>query len=165
MQKFLLAISCLSLNFLSAAEEIVGFWKTINDEGKAQCIIAVYEYEGLCYGRIIGTFGANGNMKDSIYKPVEKAPGVVGDRYYSGLDIIWYLEDNGYKFKGKILDPEHGKVYTAELWREFENLIVRGKLGPFGRSQTWQAAIDSDFPKDFKKPDLKALIPDIPETN
>jgi uncharacterized protein (DUF2147 family) len=150
---------------LMAAEEIKGFWKTVDDEtGQARCIIAIYESDGFRYGRIIGTFDEKGQMKDSIYKPVEKAPGVAGDRYYSGLDIIWYLEDVGQKFKGKILDPEHGKVYTAELWREWENLIVRGKLGPFGRSQTWKPATESDFPKSFKKPDLATLKPDVPST-
>lgn len=158
-----LALSLFSLKMM-AAEDINGFWKTIDDEtGKARCIIAVYESEGLRYGRIIGTFDEKGNMKDSIYKPVEKAPGVSGNRYYSGLDIIWWLEDAGQKFKGKILDPERGKVYNAELWREWDNLIVRGKLGPFGRSQTWLPAEDSDFPKGFKKPDLDQMTPDVPQ--
>lgn len=150
---------------LFAAEDINGFWKTISDkDGSAQCIIAVYEYQGLRYGRIIGTFDDNGKMADNIYHPVKRAPGVVGEPPYSGLDIIWDLEDAGSKFKGRILDPEHGNVYKSELWLDGKNLIVRGKLLMFGRSQTWLPAAKADFPKDFKMPDLKKLIPSVPQT-
>jgi uncharacterized protein (DUF2147 family) len=160
---FTLILSLFSLE-VTAAEEITGFWKTVDDQtGKARCIIAIYEHEGFRFGRIIGTFDDKGNMKDSIYKPVELAPGVVGDRYYSGLDIIWWLEDAGQKFKGKILDPEKGKLYNVEIWKEWDDLIVRGKLGPFGRNQTWLPAQDSDFPKDFKKVNLKTITPDLPQ--
>lgn len=151
---------------LFSAEDIGGFWKTINEkDGKAQAIIAVYEYEGLYYGRIIGSFDANGDMDDNIYKPLKRAPGVVGNPFYSGLDIIWYLEDSGSKFKGKILDPEHGDVYKSELWIDNGNLVVRGKLFIFGRSQEWLPAVNSDFPKGFKMPNLKTLVPSIPEVN
>jgi uncharacterized protein (DUF2147 family) len=119
---FLLILPCLTFS----AEDVKGFWKTINEEGKAQCILAVYEYEGTYYGRIIGTFNDEGIMDDDIYHPVKRAPGVPGQPYYSGLDIIWNLHDDGSKFKGKIMDPEKGKVYNCELWIEGKNLIVRG---------------------------------------
>jgi uncharacterized protein (DUF2147 family) len=159
---FFTLLSC----FLFASESIEGFWKTIDENtGSAQCIIAVYESGGFCYGRIIGTYDEDGKMTDSIYHPIKKAPGLVGNPFYSGLDIIWYLADNGYRFKGKILDPEHGKVYNSELWIEHGNLIVRGKLFIFGRSQTWLPATKKDFPKDFKMPDLKNITPSIPNIN
>ncbi len=146
-----------------AAADISGFWKTINENGVAQSIIAIYEYDSLYYGRIIASFDEKGSIKDSIYKPVEKAPGLKDSPYYSGLDIIWFLEDAGTKFKGKILDPEHGDVYKAELWRDGENLIVRGKLLIFGRSQTWQPISKQDLPAHFKLPDTKTFVPVIPE--
>ena len=152
--------------FGSAADDddIGGFWKTINEQGEAQCIIAVYPYDGLYYGRIIATFSEKGQVDDSIYKPIKRAPGVVGDPFYSGLDIIWDLADSGVKYKGKILDPEKGNIYNAELWVDNDgNLVVRGKLMMFGRNQTWRAVVDSDFPKDFKKPDPATFVPAIPE--
>ena len=146
-----------------SAEVIDGFWKTIDDKtGKAQSIIAVYEYEGLRYGRIIGSLDDDGEMVDSIYHPVKRAPGLPGNPFYSGLDIIWYLAESGYKFKGRILDPRKGDVYKAELWIANDNLVVRGKLFIFGRSQVWLPAVKSDFPKGFKMPDLKKFIPSIP---
>ncbi len=33
--------------------------------------------------------------------------------------------------------PHQGKIYGCEMWREGNKLIVRGKIGPFGRNQTW----------------------------
>jgi uncharacterized protein (DUF2147 family) len=164
MFKKALQLLLLSLAPHLFAADIVGFWKSIDeDSGLARCCVAVYEYEGLCYGRIIGTYDTQGKMKDSIYKPVERAPGVVGDPYYSGLDLIWNLEDNGSSFDGKILDPEKGNVYRAELWKEGNDLIVRGKLFFFHRSQTWLPAEKSDFPTGFKMPDTSTFVPVIPQ--
>lgn len=160
--KFILSLLLFS-TYLSAANDIRGFWKTINEEGVVQSIIAIYEYEGLCYGRIIASFSDTGKIDDSIYKPVKRAPGLVGNPYYSGLDIIWFLEDSGYKYKGKILDPEHGDVYKSELWTEGDTLVVRGKLFIFGRSQRWLALTKEDLPADFKLPDTKSFVPIIPE--
>jgi uncharacterized protein (DUF2147 family) len=163
MKRFALA-AIAAAGMLFSADDIAGFWKTISDEtGKPQCVIAVYEYDGLYYGRIIGTYNDEGKMTDSIYKPDKRAPGVVGNPFYSGLDIIWDLQDAGNKFKGKILDPEKGNVYNSELWIDNGNLIVRGKLLIFGRSQEWLPAAKSDFPRGFKMPNLNKLVPSVPE--
>jgi uncharacterized protein (DUF2147 family) len=161
---FYMFMFCLMSSIFS--DDIKGFWKTINEEGKAQCIIAVYGYGDVYYGRIIGTFDDNGKMDDTIYHPVKRAPGVVGTPFYSGLDIIWGLVDVGVKYKGKILDPEKGNIYNSEMWVDNDgNLIVRGKYMVFGRSQKWFPAEDGDFPKDFKKPNLDELVPSIPQVN
>jgi len=146
-----------------AAEDITGFWKTVDDEGAPQCILAIYEYQERYYGRIIGTFSDEGELTDSIYHPYKKAPALVGDPYYSGLDIIYDLEETGSKFKGKILNPKTGSVYNAELWREDEDLIVRGKLLFFGKNHTWLPVKEEDFPSGFTPPDTNTFIPHIPE--
>ena len=41
---------------------------------------------------------------------------------------------------GKILDPENGKFYTLRMTPidGGKKLEVRGSIGPFGRTQTWQ---------------------------
>jgi uncharacterized protein (DUF2147 family) len=163
----------LNLLFLLAtttglrAGDIEGFWKTIDEKsGQAQSVVAVYEYQGKYYGRIVGSFDDEGQMKDTMDHPIEHAPGVPGNPPYAGMDIIWDLKQEGSKFKdGHILDPEHGKVYDAELWRDNHNLVVRGQIWVFGRNQVWEPASDSDFPKDFQKPDPKKFVPSIPELN
>lgn len=161
---------CFSL-FVSAllfsGDDIEGFWKTIDaDTGKAQSVIAVYKYDGLYYGKMIGTFGDDGKINDSIYKPTKRAPGLPDQPFYCGLDIIRYLMNRGSYFKGQILNPQDGKVYNAELWTEDGNLIVRGKFLMFGRTlPPWPPATKADFPKDFKMPDLKKLVPEVPKGN
>ncbi|MGE5195811.1 MAG: DUF2147 domain-containing protein [Anaerolineae bacterium] len=148
------------------AEDIAGFWKSINDKsGKPESIIAIYKYQDKYYGRIIGTFDDAGKMDDSIYNPKGRAPGVKGNPFYCGMDIIWDLHHKGSKYKGKILDPQKGNVYNAQLWVKNGNLIVRGEILFFGRNETWPPAVDSDFPRGFKKPDVAKFDPLIPEVN
>lgn len=147
-----------------AKADIGGFWKAVNEKtGKANCIVAVYQYQGIYYGRIIGTYNQDGVMDDTIYAPVDRAPGVRGNPFYCGLDFIWGLREKGGRFMGKILDPKQGDVYNAELWVKQGNLIVRGKLLFFGRNQEWLPATASDFPKGFQMPNVAAFVPSIPD--
>ncbi len=158
---FILAL-CTSL----FAADIEGFWKTMDkNTGKPRCIVALYPYQGMYYGRIIATFDENGKMADTIYKPQKRAPGVWGNPYYCGLDLLWNLQNNGNRYKGKIIDPEEGKIYRAEVWTQNGNLIVRGELLFFGRSEVWLPMKASEFPKDFKKPDLNSFVPVIPQVS
>jgi uncharacterized protein (DUF2147 family) len=173
MKTFLRSLFFLLLSYSRLAAQdsydplnITGFWKSIDDvTGRPRCVVAIYEHERLYYGRIICTFDDEGKIKDSIEHPHQRAPGVVGTPYYCGLDIIWHLYNRGLKYKGKILDPEKGNVYNAEVWRNNEDLVVRGKLMMFGRNQIWLPAVKSDFPAHFKLPDIKKFVPDIPEPN
>lgn len=147
-----------------AAEDISGFWKSLNDSGESQCVFGIYEYQGTYYGKIIGTYD-NGEMTDTIYKPIGRAEGVVGNPHMCGLDIVYGLEDSGGSFKGKIVDPNKGNVYNCELWIQGNSLIVRGKLFIFGKNITWHPVAKSDFPKGFKLPDMKKFVPVVPELN
>lgn len=161
--KTLLAL-LLALSGLIASDNISGFWKTIDEKtGKAQSIIAVYQYQGKYYGRIIGAFNENGQIDDSIYHPKNRAPGVEGDPFYSGLDIIWNMAKKGSRYKGKILDPREGSVYNAELWISEGNLIVRGKILFLGRNEPpWVPATAADFSENFAIPDTSKFVPTIP---
>lgn len=147
------------------AQDIVGLWKSYDEKtGKPQVIIAVYEYKQKYYGRVIGSFNKEGVIEDSINHPISRTNRLVGDPYYSGLDIIWNLQKKGSKYAGgEILDPKRGKVYNVEMWRRDDNLIVRGKLMFFGKNLTWYPAQASDFPQGFVKPNLTDLVPSIPE--
>ncbi len=156
--------SCFAAS--AVAQDIGGFWKSFDeDTGMPQCVIGVYEYEGMYYARIIGSFDDEGKMFDTIYHPKERAPGIVGNPYYSGLDLVYFLSDSGNIFKGKVVDPKKGNVYNAEVWVDNGNLVLRGKLFIFGRSKIWAPAVADDFPKGFKMPDMKKFVPKIPEVN
>lgn len=155
---FLLAVS-----FLFGAQDISGFWKSLKDDGSPQCVFGVYNHDGIYYGKIIGTYTEEGKMEDTIYKPEARAEGVVGRPHTCGLDIIYGMIDSGISFEGKIVDPTKGKTYNCELWRHGANLIVRGKLLIFGRNITWYPTTQSDFPKNFKMPDMSKFTPNVPQ--
>jgi len=148
------------------AQAITGFWTTVNETTKKpESIVAIYEYQGKDYGRIIGTYDTTGHIIDTIYNPLDRAPGIAGCPYYSGLDFIYNLKKSGSRYKGKIVDPEKGRVYNAELWTEKNQLVVRGKILFFGRSQYWLPFPEQLFTKNFPKPDVTQFVPTIPETN
>jgi len=147
------------------AEDVVGFWKTIDDKtGRQESLIAIYEYQGKYYGRIIVTYDEEGGFRDSIENPVTRAPGVKGNPFYSGMDIIWDMEPKGTRYvDGSILDPQRGKIYNSKMWPDNGNLVVRGEFLFFGKNQTWLPAQERDFPPGFRKPNLTALVPKIPQ--
>jgi uncharacterized protein (DUF2147 family) len=157
------------LVFFSAlgSSEITGFWETTDQKtGDPTSVIAIYPYEGKYYGRIVATYNKEGILDDTIYHPKSRAPGIVGDPHYCGLDIVWHAtsEDDDGKYSGSIVDPKEGKVYNAELWRDGENLILRGKLFVFWQDRTWPPFPESGFNATFKKPDLKTFVPKILKT-
>lgn len=143
MKKFLTFSSVLSLvlsaGLLYAADEIspVGVWKTIDDESKeAKSYVQVYEENGKVYGKIIKLLKKPDALCDKCDGSVfPKNTPVIGMR------MIWDMEKKaaGDKFYkgGKIFDPNNGKQYRCELWREGNLLKVRGFIGPFFRTQTW----------------------------
>ena len=130
MKKWLLICTMLFTTDCYAAQDITGLWTTIDDETKEpKSVVQIYEYKGKIFGRVIKLFK----------NPDKAAVGIKGDPKIKGLDIIWNLEEDGDKFSGgKILDPAKGKIYSSQAWIENNDLIVRGKIGPFGRNQTWK---------------------------
>ncbi len=141
---------------------ILGLWKTVDDEtNEVKSIVKVYEYSGKVFGRILVTY-EDGRLKDTYVKPSHRAENVKGTPFIAGLDFIWDMEEKGDKWKkGKIMDPMNGKVYSSEIWLEGGNLIVRGKIGPIGRNQTWLPATVKDLPSGVTEP--ASLVPSIPE--
>ena len=133
-----------------SAKEFVGFWTTVDDETKERkSVVRIYRHGGKYFGRIVNLF----KNKDAVAK-------LPGSPKILGLDIIWNMEKDGKSLdNGKILDPKKGKVYSCEMWRDGDNLIVRGKIAFLGRNQTWlpykgEPLLQQD----------KSLVPQIPRT-
>ena len=128
MKKICLFLLILLSGKIALASDITGYWTTVDDETKEQkSIVQVYEYNGRYFGRVVDLF----KNKEAVAK-------IKGNPKIIGLDIIWDLKKDGSKYKGgEILDPQKGKVYGCEMWREGDNLIVRGKIAFLGRNQTW----------------------------
>lgn len=133
-------LALLFLLMTSAAfaqkSSILGRWKTIDDEtGKAVSIVEIYESRGKIFGRVAELL----NPSDRT-KTCSKCDGSDKDKPIMGLVVIKGLlrDDNAYK--GKILDPKHGRIYECVVKLESKDkLKVRGYVGIslFGRTQYW----------------------------
>ncbi|WP_250464843.1 DUF2147 domain-containing protein [Microbulbifer litoralis] len=136
MRNLLMAACCLLFALQASAADVLGKWRTIDDEtGQPKSIVEIYEKGGKYYGRVV----------DLLMKPddtvCEKCPGPRKGQRIVGMDVITGMVKNGDVYEGgQILDPTKGKVYDCKFWLEGNQLKVRGYLGFFYRTQTWQRA-------------------------
>lgn len=134
-----IVLSLLFATVCSAQAPIVGKWKTIDDEtGKEKSIVQIFEKEGKYYGKIVKLFLKE---SDNQAPTCDKCPDTDDrkDQATLGMEILRGLVEKDGKFEdGKILDPKKGKEYTCKLWiDENNNLVVRGYIAMFYRTQTW----------------------------
>jgi uncharacterized protein (DUF2147 family) len=144
--KNLIKLSALSvlfyLCFIATAfaqdASIVGKWKTIDDEtNEPKSIVQIYEKDGKYFGQIKELFRKPGEDPDPV---CDKCPDgdPRKDQLTKGMIIIQNLVKKGNDYTdGTILDPKKGKVYACRLWIKDKNLMVRGSIAFFFRTQTW----------------------------
>ena len=136
MRNLLMAACCLLFALQANAADVVGKWRTIDDEtGQPKSIVQISEHGGKYYGHVVKLLaGASTDTCDACKGPLKGKPIV-------GLQIITGLVKNGDMYEGgTILDPKNGKTYDCKIWVEDGQLKVRGYLGFFYRTQTWQRA-------------------------
>ncbi len=167
---FLILYSCTN-NTKEEQEGITGLWYSTDQKSSAvRCLVAIYNYQGMYYGRILVTYDGKGNATDTILDQKDRAPGIVGNPPYCGLDFIYNVketntnEDGNLKYKGKIVDPEKGKEYTVQLWLDGNDLIVRGELWIFGKNIRWFRASKEALPKGFALKEIKKFVSKVPQT-
>ena len=126
----------LAVSSLSAAESPAGKWKTICDEtGEAKSIVEIKVENGNLTGTIIELL----QEKDDAV--CDKCRGKFKDQRIVGMEFIWDMKKDGNEYSGgRILDPGNGREYRCRLWREGDELHVRGFIGISlaGRTQVWQ---------------------------
>ena len=164
MKKLLILFAVLAA---TNANAFTGFYQTIDDgTNKPKSIIAVYAYDGgKLGGRIIALYGDDGKISETLKNPKRVADKVKGAPKMAGLDVIWDMKKDGDEYGGgRILDPKSGSVYRSVMWQEKNEptkLRVRGKIGPFGRTQTWNVMKAADLPKELQKIDVAKWEPKI----
>ena len=136
-----LSVTLLTILFFGTnvySQTISGKWKTIDDEtGEAKSIVQIWKSkDGLFYGKIVKLFDES-KINSVCDKCEESDP-----RYKQkvlGMKIIMKMKKTGDNewTDGTILDPNNGKVYRCKLFREGENLRVRGYIAFLYRTQTW----------------------------
>lgn len=137
MRYFFFLILCFGMTFSSISQDILGQWKTIDDDtGIEKSIVEIYKKDGKIYGKIIEIFDP---AKRDL--PCQYCEGSDYNKPVLGLVIIKEMEEkNGMYKNGTITDPEDGKVYTCRLKLDDDNpnqLQVRGYVSFFYRTQYW----------------------------
>ena len=116
----------------------VGLWSPLDRSGKPLGLIAIYEKNGLYYGRIEPLSPA-----DEHAGRCTRCTGSRRNQPINGLVLMRHLRyRDGAYVGGDILDPRTGRVYDCEL-RLIDGgrkLVMRGYFGIplLGRSQVWQ---------------------------
>lgn len=138
MKKTILTLALIMCAVLTGtAQDVVGKWKTIDDEtGKAKSIVEIYKQNGKIFGKVIEILDPT--KQDATCRD---CPGDAKGKPIIGLVILKDLEKDGEEYSGgTILDPNNGKVYKSLIALESPNkLKVRGYVGfsLLGRSQYW----------------------------
>lgn len=139
--RFLVAALALALCGASAMAQMspAGLWRNVDDKtGEVMAEIRITDNGGVLNGRIEKSLKKDGKA-DAI---CEECTGDRKDKPIAGLEIIRggkKVEGRDVWEGGKILDPENGKEYRARFTPidGGKRLDVRGYLGPFWRTQTW----------------------------
>ena len=152
----------------NASMPFVGTYQTIDDEtNKPKSIVQIYQYQDgddtEIGGRIIALYDTDGQISETLSNPTRIADNVDGKPTMVGLDIIWNMDwdDEDRKYEdGKILDPKSGKIYSSVMWQDTPNVLnVRGKIGPFGRTQHWNTMTNNQLPADLQNLDTSNWMP------
>jgi uncharacterized protein (DUF2147 family) len=124
---------------MPATAQITGLWKSIDDRtNELKSVVEIVEKGGLISGKVVQIFPKPGEEPNPLCQKCPKDD----SRYRKpilGMEIIQSLQKSGNEYiGGTVLDPEEGKVYRCKIWLEGNTLKLRGYVGPFFRTQTWQ---------------------------
>lgn len=133
---FVLLVAAMTVSF----GQVVGIWKTIDDEtGKAKSYVEIFEKNGKVYGKI--TKLLNRPAQDDPNPKCDMCTDDRKDNAIIGMEIIRSMKKDGNEYNdGTILDPNNGKIYDCKMWVEKSKpdiLNVRGYIAFFYRTQTW----------------------------
>lgn len=137
MKKILTTVCFFLCATIFAQSDIVGKWKTIDDEtGKQKSVVEIFEKSGKIYGKVIHIV-----EPEHRNRVCEKCVGDDKNKPIQGMVIIRGLTKDGDEYNGgKIIDPKNGKTYKCLMALESKDkLKVRGYIGfsLLGRSQYW----------------------------
>lgn len=127
------------ISLITSGQSIVGKWKTIDDNTeKERSVVEIYKKGDAYFGKILKLNRDPGEDPNPVCDDCDE-----DDPRYNepiiGMEIIRNMKPDGDEFAdGDILDPENGSVYKCRLWVEDGDLMVRGYVAFFFRTQTWK---------------------------
>ena len=136
-------LAALALAQPAAADTLEGRWLTFDsDTGARRAVVEIRRQGPAFKGTIVELYLQKGEDPNPKCKDCS---GEAKDKLIRGLEILTLEYGSAAtEFKGKILDPEEGKVYrcTAVIEPGGKRLVLRGYvlIPLFGRIETWQRA-------------------------
>ncbi len=115
-----------------------GIWKTIDDQtGLPKSMVELRIENHELTGIVAEIFLLPHEGPNQV---CDRCEGKWKDQKIEGMKILWGFDRREDKWaNGKILDPANGQIYRSYLWlTQKDELKVRGYLGPFFRTQTWE---------------------------
>ncbi len=130
-------------------KDIIGAWKTIDDEeGRTKSHVQIVKKGEAYHGKITKLIDPQ-ILKDAEKErfeevmcdecPAERGKG----KPLLGLEMLWGMKKQSDKYAdGEIMDPKTGKIYTCTMWldeadKSGNTLKVRGWILFLFRTQTW----------------------------
>lgn len=137
-----MVVILLMLSVSINAQTIFGKWKTIDDRsGIEKSIVEVYEEKGKVYG-VIRKILEKGKENALCIK----CNGELKNKPIIGMKAIFDMEKDDEVYEGgKLFDPENNRHFKGKIWLNPDNsdeLMVRGYLAFFYRTQTWMRVKD-----------------------
>jgi uncharacterized protein (DUF2147 family) len=118
-----------------------GLWRTIDDNtGKPRGEVRIVETAKGLSGRLVRSLAADPSKEPTTCKVCTDDR---KDQPMEGLEIVrgGKLAADGQWYEGgELMDPDNGKTYKLKM-RVAEGgakLTIRGYIGPFYRTQTWE---------------------------
>ncbi len=140
MRRYFFVLCCLFFwQSLPAQDDVTGLWKTIDDEtGEAKSVVRIYEAGKNIHGEIVSLFPTPGQPEDPVCDECPEEDDRYGQKII-GMEIIRDMKKDGDEYSGgTVLKPDEGKIFKCRIWRDGEDLKVRGYWGIFYRTQTWK---------------------------
>lgn len=150
---FVLLLGCLcgafgfAQNATLANDSAIGYWMSVDDDGvTATGYWQLYLQGDKLFGKMIYAIGERVDLKLEMCdtKPYPTYPEQVNLREKTVIDtvLMWNMEYKapGQWQRGRIIDPQSGKMYYVKVAQKDGKLKMTGSLdkaGVLGRSQTW----------------------------
>jgi len=139
MKTTIFILLLISVTLPIHSQEVTGKWENMNEDGKVNSIIEIFEKGDEIYGRV------DRIMKEEDRDRVcTKCEGELKDEPIEGMQLMKGFKKDGDEYVGgTIVDPKNGKEYRSKIWLDEDNpdvLKIRGYISVFYRTKTWRRA-------------------------
>ena len=136
----LLLFVLLGLNsgIISAQEAILGKWMVQDKDA----VVEIYKEGEKYFGRIVKL--TNPTYEDGTEKVDKNNPeeSLRTRKLFGLVNLLDFVWDGEQLTDGTIYSPKKGKTYDGKLWMDGNKLKVRGYIGFFFKTQTWERIVE-----------------------